>query len=346
MLKYISCLILFLSLGISAHAEIRGAYITAWNKGFLTPQETDKTLDCAVRAKINTLYIQVRKTGDAYYQTLIEPMAPELSLGYDPLAYLIPRAHILGIEVHAWINVYRVWKDKQPPYNPYHIVNMYPDWLAKAKSGNIKATDGMFIDPSIEDYRTYMRKIVRELLIKYDLDGIHLDYVRYPDSDWGYPASSNWKRNQVSEMVKAIKAEIAEAKPTAKLSVSAICWGSPNASFSQSAAYKRGFQDWKSWLEQDYIDAVIPMVYLKDGDAKAQKNFRTWLKNIKTWKKDKPVYIGIDIYNNNPKEVLQQISAVGKYGLEGFVLFSLNETVKRDSLIDELAGVEKLAFNK
>lgn len=352
---YIYLFFIILLAQSSAFCEVRGAYVTAWDKGFLTQAEADKTLNAAVKMKINTLYIQVRKTGDAYYPTIIEPMAPELPIGYDPLAYIIPRAHLLGIEVHAWVNVYRVWKDKEPPINNFHIANMFTGWLGQNITGVSKAADGMFIDPCVEDYRNYMQKIIRELLKNYNLDGIHLDYIRYPDTDWGYskqsinkyiqqsnktyPTKNNpdfcdWRRDQITEMVKVVKAEISTVAPKAKLSVSAICWGSPTDLFNQCAAYTRGFQDWKSWLEMGYIDTVIPMIYLNDGNIKHQQMFRNWLTSIKQWKKDKIAYAGIDIYGNKPKGVYQQMSASKKYGLDGFVLFSLNETQKRELLIN------------
>ncbi len=90
--------------------EIRGAYVTAWTKGFLTREEADATLSAAKKANLNALFIQVRKVADSYYESSIEPTGTNLSKDFDPLAYIIPKAHAQGIEVHAWVNVYRVWK--------------------------------------------------------------------------------------------------------------------------------------------------------------------------------------------------------------------------------------------
>ncbi|HOK55146.1 MAG TPA: family 10 glycosylhydrolase, partial [Armatimonadota bacterium] len=84
--------------------EFRGAWVTAWSNGFLTPEEADETIRLAKEANLNALFIQVRKVGDAYYKSSFEPRAKNIENlpDYDPLAYVIEKAHAEGLEVHAW----------------------------------------------------------------------------------------------------------------------------------------------------------------------------------------------------------------------------------------------------
>ncbi|MCE5199429.1 MAG: family 10 glycosylhydrolase [Armatimonadota bacterium] len=344
----------------SSKAEFRGGWVTAWNKGFLTPQEADATISAAKRAGINALFIQARKVGDAYYESATEPRGDNLAPGYDPLAYLVEKAHAQGIQVHAWVNVCRIWRSKTPPADPNHVVNLHPDWLVKDINGTTWASDGVFLDPGVPAAREYVASVIEEIACRYAVDGIHLDYIRYPGKNWGYsetalnrfyadtgasskpdPESTQWmrwRRDQVTDMLRLIRGKVLAVRPHAVISAATIAWGGCPSDFNASYACKLANQDWRTWMAQGLLDANIPMDYKSETSSTAAAQFRGWLGGFKKWGAGKPTYVGVDIHSNSTKSIMKQISAIRKARLGGFVLFSFNDTPLRDAIVDALAG--------
>lgn len=342
-------------------SEVRGAWVSAWNKGYLTPDEADATIAAAKKAKLNTLFIQVRKTADAYYDSKTEPRGSNLAAGdYDPLAYTIEKAHAQGIKVHAWINVCRVWIGKDPPEDPNHLVNKHPDWLNRDSAGNARASDGMFIDPGVPEARDYVVSVIEDIARRYDVDGIHLDYIRYPGKDWGYsdialarykkqmgqtkkPAADNpmwsrWRRTQVTELMKETRKAVKHVRPKAMLSAATITWKDCGPSFPATGPYKLVHQDWQSWLSAGLLDANVPMNYRVESSANDSAQFRAWLGGFRRWSSGKPTYVGIDIYHNSVDGIIKQIQASRNSKMAGFVLFSFNDLPKRSPLVAALAA--------
>lgn len=342
----------------AAPAQIRGAWISAWEKGYLTPEEADATIAAAKKAKLNTLFIQVRKTADAYYNSQIEPVAPNLPPNYDPLAYMIEKAHQQGISVHAWINVCRVWIGKKLPDDPNHIVNKHPDWLNRDYKGNNRATDGMFIDPGVPEAREYVVSVISDIAKRYDVDGIHLDYIRYPGTDWGYSQAalsrfmaetgrdnkpsagdtkwSVWRRDQVTQLLIDIREGVLAVRPKAQITAATIAWKSCTKDFCDSLAYNRVYQDWRRWVVKGYIDANVPMNYRSDDGKAGATQFRGWLTGFKRWSGKTPTYVGIDVYHNTAKALANQIRSTNNSSLAGFVLFSFNDTPERQRIMNAL----------
>ncbi|MCX6345585.1 MAG: family 10 glycosylhydrolase [Armatimonadetes bacterium] len=361
MTRLISCLFaVLLVIGATAHAdEVRGAWVSAWSKGYLTPAEADATIAAAKKAKINTLFIQVRKTADAYYNSQIEPKAPNLAADYDPLAYVIEKAHAQGIKVHAWVNVCRVWIGKALPDGPDHLVNKHPEWLNKDSTGANKAADGMFIDPGVPEARDYVVSVISDIAARYAIDGIHLDYIRYPGKDWGYseealaryriesgttgkpsagdPKWCEWRREQVTELVTEIRSSVLKARPKIQITAATIAWKDCAPNFAACGPHYLVYQDWCEWLSQGLLDANVPMNYRNDSSSKDAAQFRAWLNGFTRWNAGKPTYVGIDIYHNSAKGIVNQIKAIRKYGLQGFSLFSFNDLPERTAIVAALS---------
>ena len=351
-------IILIFSITASNANEMRGAWVTAWSNGFFTPAEADATIKAAKTANINALFIQVRKIADAYYDSSIEPRGPEIAMGYDPLAYTIEKAHAQGIQVHAWFNVFRVWRDKEWPTNPSHIINQHRDWLNKTYKGENRASEGIYLDPGIPEVREYITKVIEDIAKRYDVDGIHLDYIRYPGNDWGYSETAlqryyndtcsstkpkpedskwlNWRRSQVTELLRQLNTKVHTLKPNVKVTAATIPWGDCPGSFCNSAPYTKVCQDWMQWLSDGLLDANIPMNYRDENKPKMAQQFRYWLDGFSKWGGGRPVYVGIDVSTNEPKNVIQQIKAVRKANLQGYVLFSFNASPRRDALVNAL----------
>ena len=111
---------------------------------------------------------------------MLEPRGAGLAPGFDPLEYIISRAHAAGISVHAWINVYRVWGAGAGPTDLNHPINAHPDWIKKNVAGNTRATDGYFIDPAVPEAREHIVSVVEDIARRYPVDGIHLDSSAIP----------------------------------------------------------------------------------------------------------------------------------------------------------------------
>lgn len=337
-------------------AQLRGAWVTAWQPGFFTAAQADATVKAAKRGSVNALFVQVRKCADAYYDTTIEPRGTGIAADFDPLAYIIRKAHAEGIQVHAWVVVFRAWKGDKPPADPHHVINEHAEWLTKRYDGSSDAEEGLYLDPGIPEVREHVARVFAEIARAYDVDGIHLDYIRYPGKDFGYaeealsryyaetgastkpkpadPAWAKWRREQVTETVRLIHAQVQRASPKVKLTAATIPWGDAPSKFTSSSAYTTVFQDWRTWLAAGILDANVPMNYKVEGSSGDQ--FRNWLGRFKTWGASKPVYVGVGAHCNEPPCVVKQIQAVENAKLDGFVLFAFNESPKRTALVEAL----------
>src|SRR5439155_6925205 len=158
--------------------------VDAFHPGIKSAAQIEKLVTDAKRANVNTLIVQVRKRGDAYFNKSIEPRASDIQgpIDFDPLDYLLRLAHSSTprIEVHAWVNVYFTGESSLV-YSLHGSV-----W------GN-KANDGVgsgFLDPGVPEVAIYTHRVFMDLVRNYDIDGLHLDYVRYPGVTWGYNNSA------------------------------------------------------------------------------------------------------------------------------------------------------------
>ncbi|MCE5322793.1 family 10 glycosylhydrolase [bacterium] len=359
---------LCLSANSTSADEFRGGWVTAWNKGLFTPSEADATIAAAKKAGLNTLFVQVRKVGDAYYDSSIEPRGENIAPGFDPLAYMVEKGHANGIRIHAWVNVCRVWREKTLPTDPSHIVNRHPDWLNKEYDGNMHADDGMFMDPGVPDAREYTADLIADIAKRYDLDGIHLDYIRYSGTAWGYsdialarykaengtqcrpkpddPKWLRWRMDQVTELVSVIRSRVHAVKPNLTITAATIAWGDCMPTFTDNAACKRTCQNWCNWLNGGLIDAAVPMNYRRENKADMAAQFRLWLKGFAKWGNGRPTYVGVDLHNNSTSNILRQIAAVRKAGLQGYVLFSFNDFPVRDAIVAALAKQSGVSSNE
>lgn len=339
-------------------AEMRGAWVSAWTPGYLNAQQVDDTISAARKAGLNALFIQVRKNADAYYNSTLEPRSSDIAPGFDPLAYTIEKAHEAGMQVHAWVNMFRVWTAKDRPSDPNHIVNVHPDWLNVSFDGNTRASEGLYLDPGVPEAREHIASVAAEIASNYDIDGIQLDYIRYPGKQWGYsqralsfyysetgaatkPEPSDqrwlqWRRDQVTKTVKLIHDRVKSAGPKVVISAASVSWGDCPRDFAGSSSYSNVCQDWRAWLAEGLVDINAPMNYKNESNAKYARQFRNWLAGFKRWGSDRPVYVGIDVHNNSASGVVKQVEAIRQAGLDGFLLFSFNASSKRTALVEHL----------
>lgn len=266
--------------------ELRGVWITRF--AYATQADLEAIIDRAAAANFNAVFVQIRAEGDAYYDSAHEPWSRRLTgvLGrkpsWDPLQVAIDRAHAHGMELHAYFNVFSAYTATQPiptAEGPIqHPLVVHPDWLAVDSTGENRDSEYRWFAPGNPAVRAHIAAVARDLLAKYEVDGLHLDRIRTPGPDYSRDAAStaaydaakaadpsltwaDFMRSQVNAMVADLYAAVLDTRPSAKLSASV--WGiyKPLPSCATSQGYANYYQDSLAWLDAGIIDAIVPMIY-------------------------------------------------------------------------------------
>jgi uncharacterized lipoprotein YddW (UPF0748 family) len=309
--------------------QYRAMWVDAFNDGMKSRAQIEKLVADARRANLNVLIVQVRKRGDAYFNRGDEPRALDItgSRGFDPLSYVIELAHASRprIEVHAWLNTFFVG-DTSGVYLKHGDA-----WANRTNDG---ATGG-YLDPAIPEVQTYTHKIFMDLARNYDVDGLHMDFVRYPGVNWGYspaalalyahdtgasgvPAPEDsrwqaWRRERVTAFVRDLHNDLQQTKPSVKLSGALICFGGGPANLAgwgRTSAYTSVFQDWADWLLKGYIDFGVPMNYDSEWIGREKGWFDAWLNFEKDSGFANRVVTGMGAFLNYPDDSLAEIRRV------------------------------------
>jgi uncharacterized lipoprotein YddW (UPF0748 family) len=330
--RLITAFPLLLLLGSISHAdEFRGLYVDAFHPGFKSHEEVTQMVGAAKAANFNALIVQVRKRGDAYYNSKIEPKASDIASDYDPLADIITQAHKQGLEVHAWLCVYEVSHTKYTSLPASHIARAHPAWLMADRKGKTTVGDGkIYVDPGVPAVREHFVSVVTDVLRNYQVDGIHLDNIRYPYANQGYNATSvagfnqkhgrtgvptdddplwcEWRRDQITALVRDVSTAVSSIKPSVKLSVAGIL--TPQTSSTMF------FQDYEAWTRDSLVDFVIAMLYLTDDKMPEYASSALRAAHARH------VYIGIGAFRLMPDLALKQIADARVAGARGVALYS------------------------
>jgi uncharacterized lipoprotein YddW (UPF0748 family) len=352
-----------------AAPEIRAVWVDGFHAGIRSPEEAAQLVADAKRVHLNTLIVQVRRRGDALYAGGLEPPLddPGYQPSFDALAHIVAAAHAAGLQVHAWINAMPVWRDEAPPKDARHLFNLHgPNaaggdcWLTSARDGTRKFPVGYFLDPGHPAAQHHLVAVYLDIVRRYDVDGIHFDYIRYPETegpalprgaDVGYnPVSvarfqratgradvplpddeawTRWRRQQVTQLMRRISIEARAITPRIRVSAATIAWGRPPMSpgdFENVAPMQRIFQDWRGWLAEGLIDLAVPMNYARERDERVRGWFNGWIAWEKRNKADRQLAVGVGAYLSTPADVLAQVARVrtpeGKARADGLSLFS------------------------
>jgi len=189
MRKYIFFLTIFsLAPAQSGSEEFRATWVISWDHISPSDSPSDgktrirEILDNHVDANMNAVFFQVRQSGTAYYNSSFEPWgyyAGYDSPGYDPLAYAIEQAHLRGLELHAWFNTFQTSSTYSGTPSAEH-----PEWVCRDRSG-IPMDAYRALSPGLEDVRNYTIAVAMEIVNNYDIDGLHLDYIRWNEHSNG-----------------------------------------------------------------------------------------------------------------------------------------------------------------
>lgn len=366
--------------------ELRAVWVDAFHDGFKTPAQVDDLLTWTREANLNAIFVQVRRRGDAYYAKSIEPRTedPALAPNFDALQYLIDRAHQgpQRIQVHAWLATLPIWhKRDTPPLAPSHAFNLRglsadanDTWLMYRDDGSAWAgTDsgGMYyLDPGNPDVQSYTTEVYLYVVRNYDVDGVHLDQVRYYEGGplhWGYNPGSlaaynarygldpqsvpdfddplwiAWRRDQVSALVERIYTGVKSIRPTVAVTAAVVAWGKGPQTpddWQRQAPYSAVLQDWQSWLQRGILDYALPMDYYRETDPQ-----NTWFDTWTRWQVAQPgargVAVGLGSYLNSNDEVLAQLGRARALNPLGIALYSY-AVPTRD--LEDASFVDRMTF--
>jgi uncharacterized lipoprotein YddW (UPF0748 family) len=342
----------------AARPEMRGLWVV--RTALVSPAAVDKVVDRAREAGFNALLVQVRGRGDAFYRSRLSPRSPimqDRDPAFDPLARLLERARRQGLEVHAWLNVLLSAHFGQP-LPEGHVVARHPEWLMVPRSGARQAlgadpaklraivrqasradtdVEGYYLSPSAPGAVAHLEEVVRELVQGYALDGVHLDFIRYPGPEYDFsPAAlagfakrrgrgdedvlagpqadpegfSDYRRDVLTALADRLARAARSERPEVVVSAAVV----PD----EAAAIHHKFQDWPAWLVRGILDAVCPMAYNAD-----ERIFRQQVEVARAYVgTGQRLWAGVGAYRLDMSGVVERVRAARRLGASGVVLFS------------------------
>ena len=297
-------------------------------------RELIKIFDDIKSKKFNTVYFQVRSNGTVFFQSSYEPFTPyftgkvDVKPGYDPLKFAIEQAHKKGLEIHAWVNCVRCFSgsDMSILNHPFHIKQRRPDWVIKdVRDGSTS----YWLDMGLPEVRHYLVSVLSELIENYDLDGLHLDFLRYPGHDFDDEFSYNlygtgenkddWRRNNLNTFVKDLSANIRMLKPYMKIGAAPIGIYKNSENGRGFEGYGEVYQDSRYWLEQGWIDYLTPQIYWPlEGPPRFDKLAVEWSEN----NFNRSIVLGMAAYKPQVNAELDRlIEYTRRTKADGFAMF-------------------------
>ncbi len=370
-MRYIFVILLFIA-GLPVKAslhpkrEIRAAWLTtAYGLDWVsvkatTPlaakkqrEELCRMLDKLKEANFNTILFQVRIRGDVIYPSAIEPYNEMLTgkegkePGYDPLAFAIEECHKRGMELHAWIVSIPLGTAK-------HVRTQGKASVIKKEPSICKLYKGeWYLDPGNPRTKDYLSNLVREIVNKYDVDGIHLDYIRYPDHPATFPDKDSyrkygkglslaaWRRENITAIVRSVYKTVKSMKPWVKVSSSPIGKFRDTSRYSSKGwnAYYTVYQDAQGWLKEGIQDILFPMMYFSGNQ------FYPFALDWQEQSNGRYIVPGLGIYFLHPSEknwaldeIERQINFTRKEGLAGQAYYRAKYVADNTKgLLDEMA---------
>lgn len=325
------------------------------NKGNATAQKAEFSdkLDKYKAAGINTVIVQVRPKGDALYSSNLNPWSEVLTgtqgknPGYDPLEYMVQEAHKRGMDIHAWLNPYRITTSGTDVSTlaDGNIAKEHPDWLLEYKNA-------LTLNPANEGVKQFICDTVAEIVNNYDVDGIHFDDYFYPS---GYPlkdgetldgSEANQRRADVNDLIKRVHSTVKSCNSSVVFGVSpmGIYKDITNGSYTikGSPSYYSVFADTLAWVNNGWVDYIVPQVYWETTHATAAyENVVSWW-NSKMNGTNVKLYIGEAIYKDAvASEIGTHLSICDKYpNVKGnFYFSSTNLLVNRKGCLDTLTKI-------
>ena len=305
-------------------------------------------LDRLKAANFNTVLLQTRLRGDMIYPSSIETFAESLTgytgrnPGYDLLAFAIEECHKRGMELHAWIVTIPAGNTRQVKLLGRNSIVQRNRKICKLYKGN------WYLDPGNPETKEYLSRIVKEITSQYDIDGIHFDYIRYPEQADKFPDKDTyrrygkgkelkqWRRDNITDIVRRLYTDIKSIKPWVKVSSSPIGKYRDTNRYPSRGwnAYHVVYQDAQRWLKEGIHDALFPMMYFQGN------NFYPFALDWKENDGKRWIIPGLGIYFLSPREqdwpldeIVRQIHFTRQIKLNGQAYF------RNRFLLDNTKGV-------
>jgi uncharacterized lipoprotein YddW (UPF0748 family) len=344
----------------SPAGELRGLWVV--RTALVSPASVDRVVDEAAAAGFNALFVQVRGRGDAFYSSGLVPRSILLEgqpRDFDPLARLIHRARARRLQVHAWINVLLVAHFGQPLPRG-HVLVRHPEWIMVPRSVAREAFDapprrrlqlvaragrregdveGYYLSPSVPEAVDHLESVVRELVRSYRIDGLHLDFIRYPGPDWDHSRAAlvafrrvhgtrallggpdrdafGWAEYR-RRTVTALASRLADAARVERPGIVLSAAVAPD----EAQAVHHKFQDWPGWLSNGILGALCPMAYTPDNRIFVEQVEHALARAGGR----QPVWAGIGAYRLDVEGIVEKVQLARRAGAGGVVLFS-NESL-------------------
>lgn len=313
-----------------------------------TPQEMKKLFDKIEEAGINVVYIETINAGFPIYPSKYIEQNP-LTKGYDPLDSAIKEAHKRDIELHAWAWIFAVGNTRhnvlinKPKNYPGPIIsNNFYDGAMLGQSGNLLPHNQTeyWLDPANNDVRELQLNILKEIVNNYDVDGIQLDYIRYPfqsnrnlmgfdftgkelfEKETGYTLDNldnttletwkKWKSNKISSFVQTVSNTLRGIKPD--LQISAAVYAGDRRKRIDTIQ-----QDWELWIENGWVDTLSPMSYATNTERLTE--LAGYVKDASNNKA--LIYPGLAIRQLDTANFLEQLDTVRSLGMVGNTIFAM-----------------------
>lgn len=372
--------------------EVRALWVL--RSSLTSPGSIETMVRTAKASGFNTLLVQVRGRGDAYFSGGLEPRATLLAnqpLTFDPLATTITAARAEGVKVHAWVSVNLVSSASELPGAREHVIYRHPEWLmvprplrleleqidpqnpayvgkiARWIRGRPQEIEGLYLSPVSRSAADYTISVIADLAARYAIDGIHLDYARFPNAEFDYSASAiaefraevaadideaerlrldsaarvdpfawpdaladrfaAFRRARMTTLVMRLGAAVKTRRPGIVLSSSVVA--------DEADAFSQRLQDWRAWAERRLVDVICPMTYTADVDA-----FRQQVTAARDIAGQSVVWAGIGAYRLTPHRTMENILAARRLGVAGVALFSYDTpSIEPDDRRDVLARI-------
>lgn len=333
----------------STDRSVRAIWITRWD--YKSAADIAKVIQNSRSAGFNTVLFQVRGNGTALYRSKLEPWAEELGgrdPGFDPLAVACDEAHRRGLSLHAWVNVMPGWRGDKPPTDRRQLFHAHPDWFWRDAKGRRQPL-GWYnsLNPCYPEVRQYLVAVMHEIVRGYPIDGLHLDYIRFPN-EWhksydrlrhvpDYPRDpktiglfkaatgrlpdsapglwDQWRTAQVTQLVRDIRNMVRHIKPRVQLSAA--------VGVSPDDARRSHFQDSRRWIAEGLLDAVYPMNYAKD-----MPTFSSRLGQWANARQRVPVVMGLMFDKRSAETVIGQLKLARRTSVH-FAAFAYNSLFER-----------------
>ena len=315
---------------------------------------------------VRGLIVQVVGRGDAWYRSsLLPPPEPLRGDGRDPLGELLPLAHAAGLEAYAWVNCCLVWSGSHRPRDPRHVLNAHPEWVARMADGRPMTrltprqrarlkVEGVFLSPAHVGVRRWLARIVQEIVTRYPVDGVQLDYIRQPGIAIGYDPTSRarfaleagvdpfrsgrrtaaervrldslwgaFQQEQVTAIVREVGDSLRVSRPGIKLTAAVLA--------DTTVAWRRNRQPWSRWVRDGLIDRAFLMCY-----APAVETVLDQLNTMSSQVGVGHLVPGIAMYNSPLATAATKIKAARALGFPNIALYSYDSLYERPGLWERL----------